>query len=82
MSKTAPPWLKEPFWLHLPKGGTILAPLYQVTPFSDPLLGESSSTFEGGTKNSALVGAELHTMKQLQGWSCFGSTFFLSEPNL
>ncbi len=28
--------------------------------------------------NSAAGGAELHTMKRLQGWSHFGSTFFLS----
>ena len=29
-------------------------------------------------QNSARAGAELRTMKRLQGWSCLGSTFFFS----
>ncbi len=50
---------------------------------------ENCATLEGGVifslrprkkmtcQNSAMVGAELRTMKRLQGWSRFGSTFFL-----
>ena len=33
-------------------------------------------------QNSAMGGAELRTMKRLQGWSRFGSTFFLSVGNI
>ncbi len=36
---------------------------------------ENGATLEGGARG----GAELCTVKQLQGWSRFGSTFFLSD---
>ncbi len=47
---------------------------------------ENGATLEGGAvfpliimfQNSAVDGAELRTRKRLQGWSHFGSTFFLS----
>ena len=35
---------------------------------------ENGATLEGGASG----GAELRTMKRLQGWSRFGSTFFLN----
>ncbi len=51
----------DPKWLHL---GAVL---------------EIGATSEGGavfSQSSATGGAELHTMKRLQGWSHFGSTIF------
>ncbi len=47
---------------------------------SDLFSGENSSTFKSGTKmTSAMGGADLRTLKRLQGLSRFGSTFFLSD---
>ena len=56
------------------------APLTRLELFQTFFLGENSSTFKGGAK--IVLRLELRlicTMKWLQGWSHFGSTFFLSE---
>ena len=41
-------------------------------------IGTNSTLFSEGHQNSARGGAGLRTIKRLQGWNRFGSTFFLS----
>ncbi len=66
VEQTVPLWRMEPFFSLIIMFRKKMAPPSEVAPFFR----------RKQHQNSATGGAELHTMKRLQGWSRFGSTFF------